>query len=174
MRYAPYFCEENIWHLAGDPAVPKERYVVVVTGERGVAMWGQRAAAGRDPMVWDYHVFLIARDRQWQVWDLDTVFGLPITLDEYLDNAFKPVPPQIAPRFRVIEGDEFRTVFSSDRSHMIGSGQPFPTWARIGEGMGNLSRFIDMDDVFVGDVVDLRGLRAFFNHRGTEITEKKS
>ena len=72
---------------------------------------------------------------------------------------------RFAPRFRVVDGTTFIEVFASDRSHMrTGSGawtQPPPPWAAPGNGM-NLARFIDMDDAFVGDRMDLAGFRRRF------------
>jgi hypothetical protein len=171
MRYAPYFCEENVWHLAGDPTLPSPRFAVFVSGPQGVAMWGQRAAAGRDPLVWDYHVFVIADAAGApQVWDLDTVLGMPLPLEHYLARSFRPAPAGVTPRFRVVDADTYRAVFSSDRAHMRAPDgrelQPFPPWPRIGDGGSNLARFLDMDDAFVGERHDLASLRARFASKG--------
>jgi hypothetical protein len=50
VRHQPFWCEENIWHLAQDPAVAGgERLVLVITGAGGgVACWHQKA--GRAPV----------------------------------------------------------------------------------------------------------------------------
>lgn len=160
-RYTPYFCEENIWHLCADPGVPvpvEERRVIVISGPRGrVAMRKQRAGGGR-PVLWDYHVVLEARG---SVWDLDTTLGLPVALGDWARSSFLPPDPRFPPRFRVVDAAVYRETFASDRSHMIGPGgaplRPFPTWPPIGRGM-TLPRFIDMDDPFVGSVVDLDSL----------------
>ena len=44
-RHQPFWCEENIWHLAGDPAIgPGERHVLGVGG--GHARRAARAQGG--------------------------------------------------------------------------------------------------------------------------------
>ena len=79
-----------------------------------------------------------------------------------LRESFRPVHPDDAPRFRVIDAPAYLARFASDRSHMIGPEgvplKPFPDWPRIGEGM-NLQRFVDMGTPFFGEVVDLDTLQ---------------
>lgn len=164
--YWPYYCEENIWQLCADARVQgSERQVWVIANAGGqVACWGQRASERADGLVvWDYHVVLCALDRgAWQVWDLDTRFGLPLPVADYLERTFRPVPPPFAPRFRVLGCAEYRERLQTDRRHMRGPDgryrQPPPPWPAIGAG-SNLDRFIDVDDDFAGRVVDLDGLR---------------
>jgi hypothetical protein len=36
---------------------------------------------------------------------------------------------------------------------------PPPPWPTIGDGGSNLMRFVDMDDEFLGEVLDLEALR---------------
>ena len=171
LAYCPYYCEENVWHLCADPRVGEERWVLFVSNlGMNVAMWKQRAAAAPDaPVVWDYHVVVLARrDRSWRVWDLDCLLGLDLALETWLRASFEPAttPAELWPLFRCIEADVFRRTFASDRRHMLRPDgtpcAPAPSWPRIGQGH-NLHRFIDMSDTSVpGFVVDLGGLRARF------------
>lgn len=163
--YCPYYCEENIWQLCADGRVAADdkRVLVISNAARQVACWGQRAAESAESvLVWDYHVVLAAGDAgRWQIWDLDTRLGLPVSAGDYLAQTFRPVPPRFAPLFRVIDCADYRRVLNTDRRHMRrqdGSyDQPPPAWPAIGQGF-NLDRFIDMDDEIVGKVVDLRGV----------------
>jgi len=159
-RYWPYFCEENLWHLCADERLPvpvEERRVVLITGVRGrFAMRHQRAGS---PVLWDYHVVLRARG---QIWDLDTTLGLPVDFDDWLSGSFLPAYRDFVPRFRVVDAAVYRETFASDRSHMVGPDgvplKPHPPWPPIGAGM-TLPRFIDMDQAYVGDVLDLERFR---------------
>jgi hypothetical protein len=152
MRYCPYFCEENVWHLCGDDAVGiplAARRAVFVTNEaRQVRMRHQRAGNG-GVVIWDYHVVLMGQGR---VWDLDCTNGMPLALADWL------VDVDDTAKFRVVDAAEFVRTFASDRSHMSGSGHPVPAWPPIGHGM-NLLRFLDLDDAIAGVVVDKAGLR---------------
>lgn len=122
MNYAACYCEENVWHLCADPALPEtEKRVVWVSSDRQICpLWCQRSAAAVDePVWWDYHVFLLARGtgNQWQVWDFDTTLGMPVASGEYFSKTFRqPMPVQ--PVFRVMDSAYYRDAFASDRSHM--------------------------------------------------------
>jgi hypothetical protein len=162
--YCPYFCEENVWHLCSDRetiAGPMEerRVVFVSNARKQVAIRHQRAGAG-GPVVWDYHVVLLAAGR---LWDLDTTLGLGISPAQWLTESFITGP--LEPRFRVIDAPEYVTSFASDRSHMIGPDgrplRPMPPWPPIGTGM-NLMRFVDLVEPFLGEVTDAEGLRRRF------------
>ena len=169
MRYTPFYCEENIWWLAQDPrfAAVRREVVFVTNAQRTVAVFGQRA--GRGPsrgIVWDYHVVLAVHAASGaEVWDLDCVHGTPLPAERWLDISFPyEVPAELAPRFRVIAADEMIATFSSDRSHMKTRGGRWraapPAWPAIARGPNNLDAFLDLDAPFIGDVVDLAGLRA--------------
>lgn len=166
-RYWPYYCEENVWHLCATVGGQYGLVAFVSNAARRVAMWGQRAAAHPgEPVLWDYHVVLLARGRDdWRVWDLDSTLGLDIPLAAWLSASFEAgrVPDPLRPRFRLVPADAFRRRFSSDRRHMRGPGgafaQPPPPWETIGEGH-NLDRFVDMrDSAFLGELFDLPALR---------------
>ena len=158
LPYQPYWCEENVWQLAarddlGDGA---RRVVFVSNAARQVALWAQKASREHDGLVvWDYHVVLVVGDA---LWDLDTRLGAPVEVRRWLAETFRPCRPELAPRFRVIEADVYLRELASDRSHMKDEHGSWradpPPWPVIGSGH-TLPRFIDMDDAFVGEVIDL-------------------
>jgi protein N-terminal glutamine amidohydrolase len=152
IRYCPFFCEENIWHLCADEQPPVPRRVVFITNARRQVEIRHQRAGGGGAVVWDYHVVLVAGGK---VWDPDTTLGFPVDVDVWLRQSFDPADP---PRFRVVDAATYRSIFASDRSHMAGSGKPVPPWPPIGEGM-NLMRFVDLETPFVGEVVDLDGFK---------------
>jgi hypothetical protein len=164
MRYCPYFCEENVWHLCADPgavAVPvEERRVVFISNARRQVVLHRQRAGGGGPVVWDYHVVLLAGGK---IWDLDTTLGFGVDADRWLRESFPPVDADHAPRFRVIDAPTYLKTFASDRSHMKGPDgrplKPLPPWPPIGTGT-NLMRFVDVQTPFVGEVLTLDGLRA--------------
>ncbi len=142
MLYQPFWCEENIWHLAGDPQVgPGERWVALLTGVAGhFPCWGQRAAATPDaPVLWDYHVILLVHQIGWHVWDLDACRGCPLPATTWLATTF-PEPERIhaafQPRCLMVPASTYRSQLTSDRAHMRhGQGtskgewqQPPPPW----------------------------------------------
>lgn len=174
--YAACYCEENVHLLARDPRVGapvEERRALFVTNRaRSVAVWSQRAG---DPVVWDYHVVLLARSGpggRWEAWDLDTTLGLPVPLERWLGGSFRPgTPERLAPRLRLVSAAEYLARFSSDRSHMLdGRGRPRaprPPWPPIWqerEGM-NLLRFVDLERPFVGAVLGLDELASALEAR---------
>ena len=172
-RYHPYYCEENIWWLAQDPALAElPRWVVFVSNDvKQVPMWQQRAAGAGEHVVWDYHCLLVTESPNGaEVWDLDSRLATPTRLTDYLAHTFAPLPPEVAqhtPRFRIVGADEFLASFSSDRSHMrTASGwlKPPPPWdpPTIAGQTTNLMRFVDMRDTIKGEVLDVAGLRARF------------
>lgn len=165
MRYAPYFCEENVWHLAQERAGRDDVYAAFVTNRaRQVAVWRQRAG---DPVVWDYHVVLVEGGN---VVDLDTKIegGPSLPLARWLDGSFRAAPEPLAPRFRVVPAEKFLETFASDRSHMHDRGgralHPFPEWPAIRCALGThtLPRFLDLDDDIAGEWLDLDALRRRF------------
>jgi protein N-terminal glutamine amidohydrolase len=168
--YQAFYCEENIWHLCGDPrAGGDDRHVLFVSNEaRRVAMWGQKASRDPgDPVVWDYHVVLLARTRTWSVWDFDSTLGLDVPLARWLESSFDAfVPEAFRPLFRCVEAGAYRRELASDRRHMRRPDgtevSPAPPWPCIGRGH-NLDRFIDVRAAGPGEVYDLAGLKRRFD-----------
>jgi hypothetical protein len=167
--YQPFYCEENIWRLAQDPRCGEgERLVALITGGEGnFAMWHQRPASGPgEPLVWDYHVVLLVDDRAWRVWDFECDLGMPLPAEAWLYACFPHqdhIPRRYRPWFRVMRAGEYIDTLCSDRSHMRDAGGRYleapPAWAPPGNGGSNLARFIDPKGDFIGEVVDLTGLR---------------
>lgn len=164
----PYYCEENVWHLCHDPRVThRPRAVLIISNaSRCVAVGAQRAAPDpSSPVLWDYHVVLVAREHQgWSVWDVDTTLGLPVPLSVYLEASFalpEGYGEALAPYFRVVEASRYRSTLATDRRHMQDAQghyqAPPPPWPVIGTG-SNLMRLIDMNDPIVGTIVDLDGV----------------
>jgi hypothetical protein len=159
---APYWCEENAWHLCVEPAVGQDARVVVISNpSRTVALWHQRAATDDDlPVLWDYHVIVVGSDLV--VWDLDTRLGFPVPADDYLEQTFRrAAPPRLRPQLRVIGATDYRARFASDRRHMRdaqgGWLQPPPSWPAIGGGHV-LDALLAFDDPSFGPWIDASAL----------------
>ena len=172
MRYCAFFCEENVWHLCADAdaidiPVDERRVVFISNARRQVVMRHQRAGAG-GPVVWDYHVVLLAGGK---IWDPDTTLGFGVELKRWARESFVDLEPALAPRFRVIDAPTFLKTFASDRSHMKGpDGRPLkppPPWPPIGTGM-NLMRFVDMEAPFVGDLLSLDAFLGSVQNRSSD------
>jgi hypothetical protein len=178
VKYQPYWCEENVWWLChdlarDDPApeggrvgeVPIQHWALFITNERkSCALRHQRAG---DPVVWDYHVVLVVERGVAEVWDLDTLLGLPLPLHDYLAATFVPVPEVFAPRFRLVAAADYLARFHTDRSHMRtpsgGWQKPPPSWpAPTTAGPPNQTRYWDVTDTGCGSWVSLAELRARF------------
>lgn len=164
MRYTPFFCEENVWHLARDRADSGRAgvFAVFITNRlQRVPLWQQRAG---DPVAWDYHVVLLDGP---DVVDLDTAIdgGPTLPAAAWLAATFRPVPEALAPRFRVVAAADLVRTFASDRSHMRGPDgtprEPFPPWPAIQCALGahTLPRFLDLDDDIAGTWLDLAAFR---------------
>jgi hypothetical protein len=169
LKRQPYYCEENAWHLCQEPFfADRKRHVVFISNaEREVPMWNQRAGRQK-PVVWDYHVVVLIESPA-EIWDVDTLLGIPLRLSDYLDGSFHPEMPEChQPCFRIVQSDLFVEVFASDRSHMLrpdGSySKPPPSWPLIGKPgtASNLMRFTDMTETFIGEVLSLNELRRRF------------
>ena len=167
-QYHPYYCEENVWQLCCNQKLKslKKKVVFISNPTKTCPMWHARASSEPgEPVLWDYHVILVCKNPLWQVWDLDSTLGLPLTPRKYLSNTFRPnLPKELQPMFRVVDANEFVEHFSSDRSHMKledGSWRsPPPEWPAIYNGeASNLSQFTDMNQEFIGKVMNLDSFR---------------
>ena len=142
MKYCPYYCEENIWHLCQEESLlSKTRKVVFISNKnRCVAIKHQRAGG---LVYWDYHVVLLLKDNSWKVADLDTRLPFPCPAETYLSESFLTTK---APVFSVVEADQYIRHFASDRRHMMDQNGMYlkspPVWDVIGTGF-NLWEFID-------------------------------
>ena len=168
-RHQPLYCEENVWHLAGDDdLVGKPRRVVFVSNRtRTCAVWSQRAAPAPDaPVVWDYHVVLFVDDGGWRAYDLDSHVPLGAPVAAWVDASFPRAQsplPRYAPMFRVVDGDAYRAAFASDRRHMRDGDlwrAPPPPWPVIGAGHA-LDAYVDVGRGGPGELWTLERLRRF-------------
>jgi hypothetical protein len=164
--YRSCYCEENIWHLAREEWFRElETVVVIVSGEgRYRRFWFQANAESPDaPVYWDYHVILLAYDKDWWVWDLDTRLGLPVLADIYFRKTFLPQSIDITRNdviLRLISAEEYVSKLSSDRAHMkLPSGEwvaPPPEWPMIIQGKDpNLLDWINIHHAAPGIVLTL-------------------
>ncbi len=158
MKYCPYYCEENIWHLCQEePFLSQTRKVVFVSNKnRCVAIKHQRTGG---LVHWDYHVVLLLQGGGWKIADLDTLLPFPCPVETYLSESFIATE---APVFSVVNADEYVRHFTSDRRHMIDRNgkylNPPPSWNMIGSGF-NLWEFVDGE---YGQVYDVQEMyRAF-------------
>lgn len=163
--YQPFYCEENVWHLASRAealGAENPSAVFISSPARTVGMWAQRAG---DPVVWDYHVVLIGDvNGVPTIWDLDTTAGYPLDLGAWLDASFPfsgVIPPELEPTFRIVSAESFLRDFRSDRSHMRNADGTWkaapPPWPPLSEGH-NLWEFVDPTGRAPGEVRDLAGM----------------
>lgn len=169
-RYQPSWCEENAALLCRD-LVGRRRHVVFISNPgRTCALFAQRAGRPGDGLViWDYHVVVLVEADGPQIFDLDCLAGAPLPLEAWIAVTFPcpdRLPVELAPRFRVVEGERFLATFTTDRSHMrtpdggwLAPPPPWPPPVAPGRGM-NLMSFVDMVAPFEGEVLDLAGLRS--------------
>ena len=157
-RYAANYCEENVWHLCQcDLLAEWPKKICIVAAFSGFCEFHQqRAAAPGQSVWWDYHVVLFVRrgtPPQWEVWDLDSRCGFPVTATEYCRQTFPHATLDrhraFAPRFKFCNAEAYVSGLASDRSHMrTADGRwlaPPPEWPPIGDqGQLNLSQWLDV------------------------------
>jgi hypothetical protein len=167
-KYHPFYCEENAYHLCVHPALaPREPAALFIRGSDGpCVMWHQKIAdEPGEPVLWDYHVVVVTR-APWQIWDPDSTLGCPAPAAEYLRASFRPdleLPPELRPRFRLVDAADLARTFASDRSHMLAADgsytQPPPPWPPIGApGSSTLSRYLAVGDPIAGEELGLLAL----------------
>ncbi len=160
-KYTPFYCEENVWHLAQEIPGRASQVVLISNPAREVLMFRQRGF--REVAVWDYHVILAVDG---VVYDLDTSLSFPCPVTTYLARSFAAdAPARHAPWFRVVAASRFVAEFASDRRHMRDAAGGFlhapPPWPAIHAARGsNLMQFIDMQRTFTGVVYDLPAVGA--------------
>jgi hypothetical protein len=133
--YVYCFCEENVFRLI--EALLRENtcgplFAVFVSNEcQSVAFHSH----GSDCVVWDYHVVcVLKRDENWLVFDASAGGRLswPVELDVWLQESFSNLEQKrFAPKFRIVDAKTLVENFSSDRSHMLDSEVPFPSYSPI-------------------------------------------
>ena len=102
------------------------------------------------------------------MFDLDSTLGFPVKAESYFRHSFSTdyfVPEEYRPHFRLLTAEEYIRHFSSDRSHMKDERgnwlQTPPVWeAPFQAELGmNLFQFVQMEDDFIGEVLDLQMMR---------------
>jgi hypothetical protein len=179
--YTPYYCEENVWYLAGDTRLPRgDHLVILISNTRRICpLWAQRAAiAVNEPVYWDYHVILAARGENGAiVYDLDSTLPFPTPWKVYALRTFRPdlrIRGEYLPKFRVIPATEYRARFSSDRRHMKRPGgawaAPPPPWPAIqgAESAITLQAALDLSRRDAGELYDLEELDALLAPRALQ------
>ncbi|XP_010938723.2 protein N-terminal glutamine amidohydrolase [Elaeis guineensis] len=136
--HTPFYCEENIYLLCkklctievADPTGVDLFVVFISNEEKKVPLWYQKASKRIDGLVlWDYHVICIQgksqRNREGNahplVWDLDSSLPFPFPLNQYFDEAIRPLlflNSRYSRLFRVVHAPMFLHFFASDRGHM--------------------------------------------------------
>lgn len=158
LEYQPYYCEENVWRLLARPELSGtvNWAVIVSNSAREVVCLRQRSGRPVDGLVhWDYHVFAVVTDslQGRLAIDMDSDLPFPSPLSRYLAATFPPgeIQRALTPRFRVMKGGDYVSLFVSDRSHMRrpdGSWiAPPPPWPAPGAGSGRPSLLADWTDI---------------------------
>jgi hypothetical protein len=161
LKYCPYYCEENIWHLCqNESLLAHSRKVVFISNKNQcVAIKNQKSG---NPVYWDYHVVLLFKDASWKIADFDTLLPFPCVAKEYLSGSF--IADETS-TFRVVDADYYTKHFASDRRHMINQDgvylQQPPPWEKIGSGF-NLWDFVDVSNSEHGQLYDLNEMYVEF------------
>jgi hypothetical protein len=128
--YTPLFCEENIWKLidvlyTNQGLLTKPIDVLFILNQHNsIALFEQKLCAGTNPVIWDYHVVLVAKKAtEIVVFDFDSRCRFPQNIADYFCQSF---PENISlsetyqPLLKPIKADYFHTHFYSNREHMRG------------------------------------------------------
>jgi len=173
LPYKPYYCEENIWHLCNNFKPHNfEKYVVIISNAQKECAFSYQQLGSpnnNNTVIFDYHVILVVLHDNWHVYDFDTILGFPVLLEEYSAKTFQNrYRTKNLPYFRIIPADDYSTLFSSDRSHMLIKGrwiQPPPAWPKIFKESSNIRDFIDLKNDFIGHTMDYEHFMDFFKNK---------
>ncbi len=155
--YAPFYCEENAFHLAAKLLGNQEivRVIFISNEIRACLLMYQKAADPGQAVYWDYHVIVTTgKGKSLSIWDLDTRLLFPCPARDYLELTFPyNIPLEHRVLFRSIEAKEYLQNFSSDRRHMRNTDgtwiQTPPPWPPIrGSGAStdhDLEAFLNLE-----------------------------
>ncbi|MCW8933075.1 MAG: protein N-terminal glutamine amidohydrolase [Gammaproteobacteria bacterium] len=153
--YTPLFCEENIWQLilslsttsnvnqmANHLKIERDKmWVLIITNKKQkIALLNQQAASAEQPVIWDYHVILLAEiNHQFFIFDFDTRLSFVTPLQDYLQKtliSLDKLPQEFIPSIRKIPAQSYLERFHSDRTHMLIQIEKsqFPAWPIINSG----------------------------------------
>ncbi|EGT32961.1 hypothetical protein CAEBREN_12350 [Caenorhabditis brenneri] len=171
--YQSCYCEENVYKLF--ERIPEEHrqhfYAVFISNhDKMIPLWSQKAArAPGEFVMWDYHVIAIRRGvheegEASKVYDLDSVLEWGVDFRKYWEETMRMeemrrYQPIYRRKFRIIPAEQYLTLFSSDRSHMLGPDgnylQPPPLWPLINSSgiPSNLMKILDFEERFENTMV---------------------
>lgn len=158
LKYQPFYCEENIWHLCQHPDYLGGDVVFIASYGDYFPMLCQQGCDNPGELIfWDYHVVLLNHGN---IYDFNTTLPFSSMAIDYFDQSFideNRLNPLQVPMFRLIPAKEFVAAFQSDRSHMKSedgwNAEP-PEWPLISESASNLDRFSNMGDLEFGRVLN--------------------
>lgn len=125
--YTALFCEENIWKLIetlykNTRIIPID-VLFILNQYNSIALFNQKNSKVNMPVIWDYHVILVAKDRgEFIVYDFDSQAEFPTLIDKYFQLTFPPsqsLNNPYQPLIKSINADTYFQQFYSDRQHMI-------------------------------------------------------
>jgi hypothetical protein len=87
--YQPYYCEENIWHLCQLEQFKNSHVIFIASKGDSFPMLNQRVMQNNlTPVLWDYHVILLAQAETNQILDFDTSLSFNNDVGTYFSNSF--------------------------------------------------------------------------------------
>jgi len=156
LKYQPYYCEENIWHLCQHPQYQGGQVIFIASyGDYFPMLCQQGVKRPNYPVFWDYHVVLL---KDGQIYDFNTTLPFSTPVRQYLEQSFideSLLAHHQTPMFRVLPAADYVARFLSDRRHMKtaeGWSAPPPNWPMISQTLSNLERFTNMMDGDFGKV----------------------
>ena len=169
LKYQPYYCEENIWHLCQHPDYLGGKVIFIAAYGDYCPMFFQKDGQGKNQLIfWDYHVVLL---HDGEIHDFNSTLSFSTPLQNYCAYSFADenlLEPQMIPKFRVLSAKDYVASFLSDRRHMksqSGWDAPPPSWPPISKSSSNLQRFSDMQDFEFGEILGLTELLWKYNKK---------
>lgn len=135
--YTALFCEENIWHLAYsliNSGINQEdiKILFITNKNQSIAVFNQLASRNNQPVLWDYHVILMALiNKSSVIFDLDSRLPFPCDFKNYMHKSLSLIiEKEYLPIIRIIPAELYLNHLHSDRSHMknIISNDQFPSY----------------------------------------------
>jgi len=139
--YTPLFCEENIWKLVeslymSQLAKPID-VLFIINKAHTVAILNQNQSINTNPVIWDYHVILLAHtNNELVIFDFDSRCEFPTPVEIYFKLSFPSIiniNDKLLPYIKKIKAQYYFEHFYSDRAHMNGiiSKKEFPAYEII-------------------------------------------